>query len=333
MSDAPTTSTPARVIAVGASAGGLTPLRSITSALPPGFPATVLVVMHLSSTTRSVLPEILARTAEVAVSAAHDGAELRPGRVMVAPPDHHLSVEDGHARLSRGPRENGHRPSVDTLFRSVAEVYGPAACGVILSGTRDDGTLGLAEVKARGGVAIVQDPQEALHDGMPANALAGTAVDYLLPADRIGPLLVELAHGRRAVEAPTAPGPAPEDAAELLSVLCPECGGSLYATDKAGVDAYHCHVGHRFTTRSLLAAHADGVERAMWTAVRTLEDRATLMQRMAARADRLQSATSRRRYEHQAAQAEDQARVIREAIAALDDAAVEVHAEPREAAS
>ena len=335
MSAATGSSAPAtRLIVIGASAGGLAPLRTITSALPPELSATVLVVMHLSSTANSVLPEILSRGAEVGVAPAQDGMEMRRGRVIVAPPDHHLTVVDGRVELSRGPRENGHRPAVDALFRTAADQYGPACAGVILSGSRDDGAVGLAQVKARGGVTIVQDPDDAMYDGMPANALAGTAVDFMLPAERIAKLLVALVEGRvepkKVNGAPVAPQVRRD---EMLSVLCPECGGTLFQDDEAGVTHFHCHVGHRYSARSLLSAHAEGVERAMWTAVRSLEDRAELLRRMAARAGATGATVSVRHFEREAQVAEEQAGAIREAIAALDDTGIEPMTDPNGATS
>jgi two-component system chemotaxis response regulator CheB len=230
-------------------------------------------------------------------------------------------VQDGHVCLDRGPRVNGHRPAVDALFRSAAMEYGPACCGVVLSGSRDDGAAGLADIKAHGGAAIVQDPHEAQYDGMPANALAGTTVDYMLPATEIAEVLVRLAVRGRV------PGPvqkAEENSArppEMLSVLCPECGGTLFQDDQGGFVQFHCHVGHRFAARSLLAAHAEGVERAMWTAMRSLEDRATLLRRMAAGMSE-RGAITAASLEAQAASADEQARAIRDAIAALDDSEI-----------
>jgi two-component system chemotaxis response regulator CheB len=182
-----------QLIVIGASAGGLQPLRMIVEALPTELDAAVLVVVHVSSTGTSVLPQILDRGSDLDVAAATDGAELRPGGVFVARPDRHILVERGHIRCTRDPRENGHRPAIDPLFRSAAGAYGQACCGVILSGTRDDGTAGLAEIKRRGGIALVQDPDEAEYSAMPSNARAGADVDAVLPAAAIAPELVRLA--------------------------------------------------------------------------------------------------------------------------------------------
>jgi two-component system chemotaxis response regulator CheB len=184
-----------RLIVIGASAGGLDPLLTVIRALPADLPAAVLVVMHISSTATSHLPEILARTGELDVEPARDGLPLRPGIIVVAPPDRHLVVADGRVRLERGPRENGHRPAVDPLFRSAAAAFGDRCCGVVLSGARDDGAAGLAELTRRGGVALVQAPAEASYSDMPTNAMAATDVDGALPAAEIGPELVRLAMG------------------------------------------------------------------------------------------------------------------------------------------
>jgi two-component system chemotaxis response regulator CheB len=322
---------PDRLIVIGASAGGLAPLRTITSALPASLPATVLVVMHISSTANSVLPEILARSADVGVAPAYDGLEMRPGRVIVAPPDRHLMVLDGRVQLDRGPRENGHRPAVDPLFRSAAEQYGARCCGVILSGSRDDGVAGLAQIKAHGGLTVVQDPEEAQYDGMPANALAAMEVDHLLAASAIPEVLVRFASGD--LDPPGERALVPSTADEMLSILCPECGGTLFSDDEAGVHHFHCHSGHKYSVRSLLAAHAESVERAMWTAVRSLEDRATLLRRMAQRAETQGAAYSQHRFEAQARASEEQAQSIRDAVAALDDTEIEPMSDPNGATS
>lgn len=151
------------------------------------------MVLHVAATGTSVLPRILGRVCSLEVLRGADGIELGHGRVIVAPPDRHLLVQGGHVVLGRGPRENGHRPAIDPLMRSAAATYGARACGVVVSGTRDDGTLGLAEIKRAGGIALVQDPDEAEYPSMPANAMAATAVDAALPVDEIAAVLTELA--------------------------------------------------------------------------------------------------------------------------------------------
>src|SRR5688500_1144582 len=113
--------------------------------------------------------------------------------MALAQPDHHLLIEDGHMRVMRGPKENRHRPAIDPLFRSAALAYGPRVIGVVLTGSLDDGTAGLAAIKLRGGVAVVQDPNDAFYPSMPQNALENVAVDVCLPLAEIGPRLAQLA--------------------------------------------------------------------------------------------------------------------------------------------
>jgi len=318
-----TAAPPTRLIVIGASAGGLQPLRTVIEALPAQLAATVLVVVHVSATGTSVLPHILSRAGTLRVETAQDGLALRPGQLTVAPPDRHLVVEDGHVRLLRGARENGHRPAIDPLFRSAAEGYGAACCGVLLSGARDDGTAGLAEVKRHGGVALVQEPQEAQYGDMPANAIAGAAVDAVLPAAAIGPALVRLVAGSGTMLERSS-GRRASDAADgvVLTITCPECGGVMTERNRGGALQFACHVGHLYSPRSMLSAHAEDVERAMWTAARTLQDRATLLRRMAERARSTGNERTARQFEVSALEAVDQAATIRVAIVSLDDAAL-----------
>jgi two-component system chemotaxis response regulator CheB len=311
---------PVEAIAIGASAGGLTPLRAVVAGLPADLPATVLVVLHVAATGTSVLPQILDRSCALEVIGAEDGIALRPGLVVVARPDHHLLVEDGHVRLGHGPRENGHRPAVDPLMRSLARAYGPAAAGVILSGTRDDGTLGLTEIKRAGGRVLVQDPEEAEYPSMPASAAATTEVDGALPAAALALALTALTRGEVLTDPVThrlpprfLAGGAP------LTITCPDCGGVLTEADELGVLHFRCHVGHAYSPRSLLALHAENAERAMWTAARLLEDRSMLLTRLADRSHAAGHVVSAAAFTASAANAEREAGAIREAIAALDD--------------
>src|SRR5262245_52445508 len=177
------------IVVIGASAGGMDALQRVVEGLPPALPAAVFIVWHLAPGMKSVLPELLTRAGSLPAIHPADGDRIESGHIYIAPNDCHMLLEKGYIRVAKGPKENRFRPGVDPLFRSAAYIYGPRAIGVVLSGALDDGTAGLWAIKLRGGTAIVQDPADAMHRSMPLSALDNVAVDYKLPADRIGPLL------------------------------------------------------------------------------------------------------------------------------------------------
>jgi len=182
------------IIVIGASAGGVEALTQVIRSLPPDLPAAIFVVLHISPRHKSFLPQILSRYTSLVVSHALDGEKIKHGHIYIAPPDKHLLIKPGHICLSSGPKENMNRPAVDLLFRTAAKIYGTRVVGVILSGTLDDGTAGLLAVKRRAGVVIVQNPEEALYDGMLRSAIENVKVDRILLLSEIAPALVSLAH-------------------------------------------------------------------------------------------------------------------------------------------
>jgi two-component system chemotaxis response regulator CheB len=305
------------IVVIGASAGGVETLQRVVRGLPSDLPATICIVLHLHPGSPSALAAILRRATALPCRTAVDGEALRSGEILVAPPDRHLAIEDSHVALTVGPRENGHRPSVDVLFRSAA-AQDEHVVGVVLSGTRDDGTAGLAVIKANGGGAIVQDPHEALYGGMPANAIANVHVDLVVPSDQVADAIVTMVNG----EPPMArrldnPGPNPLPGLPVVTA-CPECGGVLSESGEAGVTQWRCKVGHRYSPESLADAQAGSVEAAMWAAVRALEDRHALLERMGTQLEsrgNSRSAASFRRRAHEAGRHAD---VVR---ATLTDAA------------
>jgi two-component system, chemotaxis family, protein-glutamate methylesterase/glutaminase len=182
-----------KTIVIGASAGGTLALKEIVRQLPAGFPASVLIVLHIAARFEDELPDILSDAGPLPAHHAVNGELALPGHIYLAPPDRHLCVEPGKVRLEDGPKESLARPSVDTLFRSAAKSYGPDVIGVLLTGRLYDGTAGLQAITHAGGVTIVQDPKDAQSPWMPQHALHHTPIDYCLPLAGIAPLLVSLA--------------------------------------------------------------------------------------------------------------------------------------------
>lgn len=308
------------VVVVGASAGGIEALTTFVRGLPEDFAAAVVVVLHLPASGTSVLPAILDRASALPATAAADGEPLEAGRIYVAPADHHLIVNPGELALSHGPRENGHRPSIDTLFRTAAATYGAQVIGVILSGTLDDGAAGLALVKEAGGTAIVQDPADAVYGGMPRAALQRTTVDHVVAVRDLPRLLADLVDGDvSAVLAQPTTFPDPivgidvsRDAATGL--ICPDCGGALWEVDEAGVPRYRCRIGHAYSPDTLVDSQGALLENALWSALRVLEERVDLLHRMAARAEAGGHTGSARTFRAKAHDAGRQAEIIRAGV-------------------
>jgi two-component system chemotaxis response regulator CheB len=309
------------LVVIGASAGGVETLRRVVSSLPADLPAAVCIVLHIAPGSPSALASILHRAGPLPCSPARDGDALEPGRILVAPPDHHLTIEDRHVRLTVGPRENGHRPAVDVLFRSAAAAADGRVVGVVLSGTRDDGSAGLAVIKAHGGATIVQDPAEALYGGMPASALAHVKVDAVVPSERVGTAVAEMVNGSFEPD-PLSPeptgarhGPGDEPPVEHgMTSVCPECGGVLTERREAGMEQWKCRVGHRYSPESLADAQAENVEAALWAAVRVLEDRAGLLERMALQAESRHQPRTANSFRRRGESATTQAALVREVL-------------------
>jgi two-component system chemotaxis response regulator CheB len=313
------------VVVVGASAGGVEALTRFVRGLPADFPAPVLVVLHVPSTGRSLLPEILSRSGPLPARHAENGQPLDPGTIYVAPPDEHMTVSGGRVELTHGPRENGHRPAVDPLFRSASLAYDGRAAGVILSGTLDDGTAGLAWIKLRGGTTLVQDPEDALYTGMPCSAIEHVQPEYVERVEQLVDTLVRLAAatGRRpAKEASMDPAPTPSteqaQPGEIAPFQCPDCGGTLWESETSGITTYRCRVGHAYAVNSLLAKHAETVEGTLWTAYRALEEKAAMSHRIARRLRERKREESAARFDRQAETATRQAEELKRILDDLE---------------
>jgi two-component system chemotaxis response regulator CheB len=206
-----------------------------------------------------------------------------------APSDNHLSLQRDYVRVVRGPRENGQRPAIDALFRSAAREFGPRVIGVLLSGQLDCGTAGLLAIRARSGLAVVQDLAEATFPNMPSNALRRVQIDHVLSAKQIGLLLARLAGTPVADSRLDSPGPGIGGFARnprLSPVTCPECHGTMVESEDEDLLRFKCHVGHAFSIDGLAAEQEHSVEAALWASLRALEESETVNKRMSERSDR-----------------------------------------------
>jgi two-component system, chemotaxis family, protein-glutamate methylesterase/glutaminase len=272
-----------RAVVIGASAGGVEALIEIVAGLPLDFPAPLLVVLHVSSASRSVLPSILTHAGALAAVHPADGEALAEGVVYVAPQNRHLLAIDGRARLSSAPTEHGLRPGVDPLFRSAARSYGPAAIAVVLSGTLDDGTSGLREIKRAGGIAIVQDPDSAAFDEMPRTAIDNVDVDLVMSPTQIARALNSIVRW----PVPDAPDPGPEAEAEegmTTAMACPQCGQPMREQQRDDELHYRCRDGHAFTADTLPAVPTFDHLLDSPASVRDLRRRGELLERLAIQA-------------------------------------------------
>jgi two-component system, chemotaxis family, protein-glutamate methylesterase/glutaminase len=317
------------VVVVGASAGGVEALVGLVEHLPSDLKACVLVVLHVASDRTSVLPRILTTAGPLPATHATHGERPEPGHIYVAPPGRHLLVHDGELRLSLGPKEGGHRPAVDALFRTAARARGRRVIGIVLSGALDDGTAGLVAIKQRGGIAVVQDPDEAIVGDMPRNALQNVPVDHVLPVAEIGALLRRLT--REKLEAPDPPPKALLERESLIALdggtadlepppgepsqfSCPSCGGVLNEIHDGDLLRFRCQVGHAYGSEALRSEQQQEFEGALWAALRALEEQAALCRRLAVRARELTQGRSAERFDDRALAAEQQARLVREAL-------------------
>ena len=182
------------IIVIGASAGGISAVKKIICGLPADLPATLLVVIHMQPRP-SNLAEVLGKSSRLPTLEAVQDQPIQRGTIYIAPPDHHLFIDNDRILLWQGPKENRQRPAINALFRSAAVGYGERVVGVILSGIMQDGTTGLWWIRRYGGIVVVQDPSEAEFSEMPETALMYLAPDYVLRLNEMGPLLVQLANG------------------------------------------------------------------------------------------------------------------------------------------
>jgi two-component system chemotaxis response regulator CheB len=281
------------LVVIGASAGGVAALRTLAAGLTTPLPAPILIVLHVGALP-SELPALLNAVGVTPAKHGEDGEVIRSGQIYVAPPDRHMLAVAGRIRLTRGPKENWARPAIDPLFRSAAENFGPAAIGIILTGNLNDGAAGLYEIKRRGGIAIVQDPDDAANPDMPRSAAMHVDLDYCVELEAIPALLERVVKEKEGAVTINSHSAAPESGHDRINgeefdrpitVTCPDCGGALRRSALGAIVKYACHIGHTYTAEAMAAAQFDEMERVMRSAERILNERAEFCRQMAERTD------------------------------------------------
>ncbi|HKF42348.1 MAG TPA: chemotaxis protein CheB [Thermoanaerobaculia bacterium] len=319
------------IVVAGASAGGVRAFRDLVANLPRDLPASIFFVLHVSPEFPSFLPDVLSMAGPLPAVHPSDGDPIRHGRIYVAPPDMHLLVERARVRVVHGPRENRHRPALDPLFRSAAMAYGERVVGIVLTGVLNDGSAGLAAIKSRGGITVVQDPEEATFSAMPRNALKRLPVDHVLKVRAIATLINRLSREPipRKEERPVSENMEKETRVAYLdpAVLdtekkpgrpsafsCPECHGVLWEINEGEMVRYRCRVGHAYSAESLAEAQGESVERALWSALRVLEERISFLKRLKEDASHRGVSTLADHFEEKRAEAERNAGFVRDAL-------------------
>jgi two-component system chemotaxis response regulator CheB len=320
------------IIVVGSSAGGIEALKRMVRGLPGDLPAAMFVASHLARGARSHLADILGRDSALPVDVVRDGEPIRPGRVTLARPDHHLLLDRDRVRSVHGPRVNLHRPAVDPLFRSASRAHGARVIGAVLSGTLDDGASGLQTIHERGGVAVVQEPDSALFSSMPERALENVPAALRAAPDDLGALMGRLAREPAAGTPPETDealdreferlvGGTVDPMGEPSPFACPDCSGVLWQIEDHGRLRYQCRIGHGYSADSLIEMHGVSVEDALWAALRALEENADLNRRVAERLEARGNPVLARRASTRGREAEGHAGNLRRLLATLGSSA------------
>lgn len=309
------------IIVVGASAGGVEALKVMVRGLAPDLQASVFVTLHTERYGPSILPDILSKESLLPASHGVHGEVIEQGRIYIAPPNHHMLVHNDRIILNKGANANRQRPAIDPLFRSAAKAYGTRVVGVVPTGCLDDGTAGLMAVKRCGGIAIVQNPDEASYPEMPRNVLKYVEVDHVVHLQKLGSLLTLLAkttadqlplepldpllHIETSIEARGSSSISEMQTLGRSSPLvCPECDGALWELEQTGSLRFRCHTGHSFTESGMLVEKDEALERALWSALRALEEKATLSRRLSKNVGKVVGEASTENFSNQAIEAE-----------------------------
>lgn len=275
-------------------------MTQIVPSFPADIPAAFFVVVHIPNDAESKLPIILQRAGVLQARHPKNNEVMKRGNIYVAPPDHHLTLEGGTIHVRKGPRENRHRPAIDPLFRTAARAFGANTIAVLLSGNLDDGSGGLLAVRTRRGIGIVQDPADAVAGEMPQRAKDYAGADYVLPLKAIGPKIVELSNSRdigmkgtkksskkkktggydQEVRGNEEVFDSDQGSGTPSVFACPECHGVLWEVKEGRLSRFRCRVGHSYAPASLKSEMDQSSERALWAAMRALEEKAAMGKRL-----------------------------------------------------
>jgi two-component system, chemotaxis family, protein-glutamate methylesterase/glutaminase len=319
------------IIVIGASAGGFEALKMLISSLPPNIQASIFIVWHMSAEVKGILPKVLSNVNTIPASNAVEDEPIELNRIYVAPPDHHLLIDNGLVRITRGPKENRFRPAVDPLFRSAAYTYGKRVIGIVLSGALDDGSAGLWAIKQFGGIAVVQDPADAEVASMPESALKAVTVDHRLPVREMPALLTALINeevkiddqvesaekSRLEYELAIAMEKNSENfrhLGEFTQYTCPECHGVLSVIREGQRTRFRCHTGHAFSSDSLLVTIGESIEETLWSAVRNMQEHIFLLNHLGDHYAEINQPKVAATYFRKAKEAEQRAQLVRHAV-------------------
>lgn len=316
------------IVVIGGSTGSGRVLKSLVAGLPADFPASVFISTHVAATSPSLLSHTLAARANLPVTQAVDGQPIETSTIYIVTPDRHLLLMGDTIRLGSGPKENMARPAVDPMFRSAAMCYGPRVIGAVLTGMLNDGAAGLHAIHACGGTTIVQHPVDAEADQMPLAALHAVDVDYVTTENEIANLLVHLA-GSKASSMYTPPSDALRLEVDIAAgarlgsralleiatptpITCPACHGVLSEVRDTRPLRFRCQIGHAYTAEAL-AGLVTEIDEAIRVAMRVMEERVTLVERMARDAREAGRAAVAELYDERAVEYRRYASTLREA--------------------
>ncbi len=284
------------IVAFGGSAGATESMVKILKGIDPGTTASFFVVIHSSVNSLAYLQKIFERATALKVKYAQNDEPIDSATVYIAPANFHLIISSGKIKINQGPRENLMRPSIDVLFRSAAVNYNTQAIGVALSGTMDDGLVGMDALQKCGGTLIVESPDTALFPELPKNILDELETDFVLSAEKISKKINRLVNEEAEPEISVPSYLIKElkiaekswsniNKQELNSTpapyVCPDCGGPLWEIKNDKHLRFRCDIGHAITANNLVSQKTEAFERAMWIGLRALEERKNLLLKLA----------------------------------------------------